>query len=149
MRFENLRRIRGLLIVTQLGGVLGCVLGCGQGDQRVQRYSLSGTVTFEGQLVPAGWIVLSPESGPGASADLVDGRFTTPKDYGTVGGLHKIEITAMEGVPGLDPNDEGASQKVGQIFTCIIQRDIPKEAATIDIRLTHKDIGAKAGQVRF
>lgn len=72
-----------------------CCTGCG--PRGLSRYSLEGTVTFDGKPVPGGQVILEPDSaagnrGPGAYCDITNGRFTTPPGRGHIGGPHRLRI---------------------------------------------------------
>lgn len=128
-------------------GLRGCGLaalvilaGCG-GDEGPPRYSLSGTVTFEGESIPFGWMIFAPENGPGATANIEDGKYHTPPGWGTVGGPHTIEVVAFGKKPEPQTYVDGAPQEEQQGgFSCTLQRDIPKEASTWDIQITREDL---------
>ncbi len=69
------------------------VSGCG-GDGRV---AIEGTVTFDGQPLPAGQISFLPMSGtkgPAAGAAIKDGAFTIASEGGTFAGKFRVEVTA-------------------------------------------------------
>ncbi|WP_145266689.1 hypothetical protein [Calycomorphotria hydatis] len=74
-------------------------VGCGGNPDGPQRYSLSGSVTYNGQPVPAGNILLSPNrekgnSGPATVASINDGKYETFPGKGMVGGHFVVTITA-------------------------------------------------------
>jgi hypothetical protein len=77
--------------------VLTVLLAAGCGPRGLARYSLEGTVTFDGKPVPGGQVILEPDfaagnRGPGAYCDITDGRFTTPPGRGHLGGPHRLRI---------------------------------------------------------
>ncbi len=77
------------------------VCGCGRAAGPA-RYALEGSVTYQGQPVPAGRVVFEPDasagnSGPAAYAEIRAGRYATPRGQGTVGGPHVVRITGMDG----------------------------------------------------
>lgn len=114
--------------------------GCG-GDGGPPRYSLSGTVSYEGNPVPFGWIVFAPENGPGATANIEEGHYTTPDDFGTVGGVHTIEVVAFDGVAFADPGAEGGMNTSGKLmFSYKFKKDIPKETTAWDIEISRADV---------
>jgi len=90
-----------------------CLLaGCG--GEGPTTYQLSGKVTYNGQPVPVGTVMLSPNvsrgnSGPGAATGIKDGSFVTESGKGHVGGEYLIQVTGFDGVPvqggegGMDP----------------------------------------------
>ena len=62
------------------------LVGCSKTDS-----ALSGTVTFDGQPVPEGEIILSPDTtrgnqGPGVMARISNGKYATPDERGHWGG---------------------------------------------------------------
>ncbi len=74
--------------------------GCGP-RPRVVRYALEGLVTIAGEPVPVGSIRIEPDTsrggyGPGAIADITNGRFKVPKHRGVVSGPHLVRIVAFE-----------------------------------------------------
>ena len=107
------------------------VVGCGQ-QRGPTRYELSGSVTYRGQPVPAGWIFFDPDSsrqnsGPGSAAKIKDGRYETPSGKGTVGGPHVATINGRDGTPNAEipgglPLFPPYSMKI----------DLPKESSTYD-----------------
>ena len=116
------------------------IAGCGRVDGPA-RHHLSGSISFQGQPIPYGSIVFSPQRGPGTTADIENGRYATPQGWGTVGGLHSVEIVAFDGKAFPDPNVEGGVNRAGkQMFRCTLQREIPKEESTWDIELTRQDV---------
>lgn len=94
-----LRSARWLLLVS-----LAClsVVGCGRSDGPVT-YPISGTVTYGGQIVPAGSVTLLPDtsqgnSGTAVSMEIVDGKFDSKSaDRGHVGGPHVVRIVGLDG----------------------------------------------------
>lgn len=107
-----------------------CVAGCsGAGDGTVF-YSLSGTVTLDGQPVKSGDLSFEPDAskgnqGPGILADVQEGRFTTPSGYGTVGGPHRIRLSPK-------PLESGSSAELAaaQFPSVTIEQDLPKQKST-------------------
>jgi len=81
--------------------MLLALAGCGVRDGPA-RYDLSGEVTFDGKPVPVGSIVFAPDSaqgnsGPGATADIQNGRYRTMPRRGTIGGPHTATIIGFDG----------------------------------------------------
>jgi hypothetical protein len=94
-RNHCLRRTLALLI----GPALLLVLGCSD-DGLGKRYQVSGTVSYKGQPVPKARIAFYPSQGqgggPGASGDVVDGKFASlttlsPGD-GVLAGDYKVTV---------------------------------------------------------
>jgi len=116
------------------------VAGCSGGDHP-KRYRLTGAITFDGKPVPSGWIIFAPEHGPGASANIEGGRYETPEGFGSIGGMHTIEVFGFDGVSAPDPNVEGAVNTAGKaMFTYTFKKDIPKETTTWDIHISRDDL---------
>ncbi|WP_166831444.1 hypothetical protein [Thalassoroseus pseudoceratinae] len=99
------------LISTHVLGLalVSCLLtGCGGGSDAPDRYTLEGSIVFDGQPIPAGTITLIPDSGkgnsgPAGSARIKDGKFTTAEaGTGVVGGSHIIRVKAFDGNPKPD-----------------------------------------------
>jgi hypothetical protein len=100
MRRNCTGRFIGLSVAMLLCAVIA---GCGRSTDGPKRYPLSGTVTYNGQPVPKGFITLEPDaekgnSGPGG-ADIVNGKYDTRTTMGIVGGHYRVRITGTDGVP--------------------------------------------------
>ena len=87
----------------RLALLLAILLAAGCGSDEVQRYPVSGTVTFDGQPVPDGHIIFAspggettPDAGP-----IVDGQYA----FDVQSGAKRVEIQASREVPGapVDP----------------------------------------------
>ena len=82
----------------QAARVLGlgcCVVMCGCNHDG--RQSLEGTVTLDGQPLPAGDITFFPvpgTPGPTAGGKIVEGRFSISAEGGTMAGTFRVQITA-------------------------------------------------------
>ena len=117
---------------------LALLAGCG-GQSGPPRFDLSGTVTYDGKPVPAGYIVFEPEtaagnSGPGSQADIRDGKYSTLPGRGTIGGPHLVRIFGFDGIPYQPDEDvEGPPMlnPMGRpLFGNVsIAVDLPKETA--------------------
>ena len=86
---------RNFFFVLLLAGF--SVAGCGGTDGR---YTRSGQVTFDGQLVPAGEIRFEPAAGnqgAGAVAVIQNGYFATPSGQGAAAGPHRVTIIGFNG----------------------------------------------------
>jgi len=108
-------------------------VGCGS-DDGPPRHELSGTVTYNGQPVPAGYILFAPDTsqgntGPGAQAEISEGRYHTLPGQGTVGGPHVVTISGFDGVAFQDGPIQNPSGK--RLFaTHQVKLDLPKEQTT-------------------
>lgn len=77
------------------------VAGCGRSG--IDRYAVSGNVTYQSKPIPVGYVKFEPDSskgnkGPGAGVPLVDGAFTLPSERGIVGGPHIVTISGNDGI---------------------------------------------------
>lgn len=112
--------------------------GCGRGGGGPTRYTVTGTVTFQGQPVPYGRIDFEPDteqgnSGPFGTAEIRQGRYTTAGNRGVVGGPHLVRITGSDGVP-LEVADEGSIDPRGMpLFPEYVgHADLPHANSTWD-----------------
>lgn len=84
---------------------IACLAGCSGGDD-LERYHISGIVTYQGKPVPVGNVAFEPEKKGigGGFAPIKDGKYDTSVDgRAHLGGKHKISIVGFDGVA--DPND--------------------------------------------
>ncbi len=111
--------------------------GCG--SEGPGRYDLSGVVTYNGQPVPGGEVIFTPDAaqgntGPGSFATIKHGRYETYRGKGTIGGPHVVTVIGYKDVPGEVPDDQ-----LEQLFE---QRqfklDLPRESGTHDIEVPVK-----------
>jgi hypothetical protein len=112
-------------------GVFCLVAGCAD-EQGPVRYELSGAITYAGKPVPAGTMLLEPDSeagnkGPRGVAAIEGGRFKTFPDKGTVGGPHVVTIMSGDGVP---IGDNPFGKPVFSPYSTNV--DLPKSDATVD-----------------
>ncbi|MDB5385017.1 MAG: hypothetical protein JWM11_663 [Planctomycetaceae bacterium] len=88
-----------MLRIASIGVLLTCfVLGCGSGSDAPPTFSVSGTITFDGQPVKSGEITfesdekgVAPDAGP-----ITDGKFSLKAKEGK----KLVKIRAMREVPG-------------------------------------------------
>ncbi|MCG8587579.1 MAG: hypothetical protein MI757_22965 [Pirellulales bacterium] len=113
---------------------------CGCFGNEVERYDLSGNVTIGGKPVPLGEVSFAPDvqrgnSGPGAVAQIKDGRFETAPDRGTVGGPHRITVTGFDGLAPRRGNKD--THPLGNVLVAghVIEADLPKADSSFDIEL--------------
>ncbi len=134
-------RRRATWLVAACGICL--VLGGCSGSAGPPRYQLSGKITYDGKPVAFGWMVFSPEQGPGGSANIEDGRYTMPEGSGAVGGPHSIEVVAFASKPGVPDNTPGVVSGGGgtePLFMYTFEADLPKETTTWDIAISSEDV---------
>jgi hypothetical protein len=95
-----------LLILAVCG-----LASCSRSPDGPPRFVLSGSVTFDGQPVRAGFITLSPSAdrgnqGPGGGAPIVNGRYSTPREKGIVGGAYDVRIIGYDGKAAVVEGEE-------------------------------------------
>jgi len=76
--------------------------GCGDAGDGLERVSVSGSVTLNGEPVPHGVIRFAPSAeteGPMASAMITDGQYQINQDQGPVPGEYEVRVHAYS-----DPN---------------------------------------------
>ncbi|QDT66490.1 hypothetical protein [Calycomorphotria hydatis] len=102
--------------------------GCSPKSDGPQRYSLSGVVTYNGQPVEYGQVMLSPDrdkgnSGPASVARIQNGEYETFPGKGVVGGAFKVTITSD------NPQNEYSDPIFPPYKTTV---ELPHEATTHD-----------------
>ena len=114
-------------------------MGCGGGTDGPQRYPLSGSVTFDGEPVPKGFLTLSPDTekgnkGPQGGVEIIDGKYEVPEEKGHVGGDYIVQIVGFDGVPY---EEEGETVKDGkELFpTFETKVSFPKESSEKDFTI--------------
>ena len=106
-----IRQVRGgsqsavLLTAAVLAG------GCG-GDAGPEKYTVTGTVTYDGKPIPFGDIVLQPKTGVAnvqsmSRVRIQDGRYTAE----IIGGPHTINIRDLTGDIDMDPKGAESGAK--------------------------------------
>ena len=117
--------VSGVLLVILLAP--GCGSGGGPG-----RFAVSGKVTYRGQPVPAGSVAFEPDasrggSGPGAVAQIKDGRYRTTGGKGPTAGPHRVRITGYDGEPcTIDGTPDGMFLPDGKAL-------FPQHQTTVDL----------------
>ncbi|HWL09281.1 MAG TPA: hypothetical protein VNQ76_12815 [Planctomicrobium sp.] len=140
-----LQSIRRQQCWIALGIVLAGVSGCGKSDP-FDRASLTGTVTFDGELVPYGEILFTPDTAKGNSGPSVvapirsDGTYQTQSTRGAIAGPAVAKIVAYESHP--DTVSGGGSPKV-IVDNYPVEVEIPQSSGTIDFHLTKDQIRSK------
>jgi hypothetical protein len=129
-----MKRGTGLTVLVAAAVLVGC---SGGGPSR---YRLSGAVTFDGQPIPYGEVVLTPDgskknAGPQGIAPIRDGRYDTGASggKGIAGGPTVILVNGMTGPGGKT------------ICEYELQVDLPRADSTRDIDVPKK-AAAKPGK---
>ncbi|WP_237226404.1 hypothetical protein [Rubinisphaera sp. JC750] len=81
------------------------IAGCGSGDSGPDRYSVSGTVSRDGQPMSAGTIEFHSTTNVAgnAMAQIVDGKFSIGSDMGPTAGSYQVRISSI--TPQIAPTD--------------------------------------------
>ncbi|MEW4565249.1 hypothetical protein AB1K70_22180 [Bremerella sp. JC770] len=113
------------------------VLGCAKSDG-LERYHLSGSITYEGRPVPAGEIQFTPNSregnpGPGTFLKIENGHYETAPGKGVLGGPYGVRIVGYDGQANSE-SDLGVS-----LFKPFSEKvDLPKEDSTKDFEISRR-----------
>lgn len=112
------------------------IVGCNKGPSR---YDVSGTATFDGQPIPLGAIVLNADtqsgnSGPQGRVEIRDGKISTKRGMGTVGGAQWLQLMASDG--HMYKDHEGTRQQGKVLFDMIHQKiELPPRDVVLNIRV--------------
>jgi hypothetical protein len=125
--------------------VVAIASGCGADGP--SRYSISGSVTFQGKPVPVGFIKFEPDTskgnaGPGAGAPIKDGRYTVPSDKGVVGGHYRAIVDGFDGVPAIIDGEKSQDGKLS-FSSRPVQMELPQKDTTWDIEVPVSTAGSK------
>jgi len=129
--------------------LLPAMHGCGQTNDGPQRYQVSGSVTYDGKPVVAGFVTFAPDTskgntGPGGGAPIRNGQFRTDAGKGIVGGPHVVRIIGYDGIKTVMEGEELVDGKpLFDPFETSI--DFPKQDTTHDfvIPIGGAETGAK------
>lgn len=104
---------------------LGCGLsGCGGSGDSIQRFDVSGAVTFDSQPVASGTVLFEPDAGkgnrgPAGFAQIREGKFDTALGgTGVVGGPHVVRISGGD--------------KTATFSEYVVNVDLPRQRSTKD-----------------
>ncbi len=107
------RRPAALALLTALA-----VGGCGPDPSApvdsYKRVSVSGTVTLDGTPLAGGMIQLDPAAdtkGPGATGEIVQGKFTIERPMGPVAGKYKVKVSGIPPVKIKEDEQPGGTPK--------------------------------------
>ena len=119
----------------------GGLMATGCGKDGMELHDVSGSVTFQGQPVPAGTVMFQPDaskgvSGPAGLAIIRDGKYDTSAEggKGVVGGSHLVRIIGLDGKNVDDMSPEGAPLFPDYEATV----DLPKEDSVQDFEVPGK-----------
>jgi hypothetical protein len=99
------------------------------------RYSISGSVTFQGRPVPVGFIKFEPDAtkgnmGPGSGTSIQNGSYTVPSATGVLGGHYRIVVEGFDGIPAVVDGEKAPDGKLlfsnQQILAELPQHDSTK-----------------------
>jgi hypothetical protein len=94
-----MRRWVGTAVLLLATAIIGC------SDDGPKRARLSGEVKYDGQPIPYGEVLFTPDaahknSGPQGFASIRDGKYETGSDKGIAGGPTIIRVTGFTGPGG-------------------------------------------------
>lgn len=104
-------RVLSLLAVTASVALIGC-----GSENSLGRKAVSGTITFDGKLLPAGTIMFEPQGSEGAMAGaaVADGKFSIDMQRGLPAGTYVVRISAggsQRTAPTGPPGSNGAPRR--------------------------------------
>ena len=113
-------------------GALGC-------SSEERRYRLSGNVTYKGQPVVEGYVVMEPDAakggkgGPGR-AKIVDGKYDTAAEdgVGILGGPHRIMLTGFDRKTGGGTTGMEVTLPKSLFTNHMVDEDLPKQDTVKD-----------------
>lgn len=115
----------------------GLLIGCG-GDGG-PKARLSGSVTFDGNPVKSGQIIISPKDGAPGHASIVDGKY----DTSATGGKSSAPGEATLRITGFGPPDGKFPNGVPLFVDYEMKKSITEGNETLDITVP-KEAGATA-----
>ncbi|MCC9609006.1 hypothetical protein LOC68_07405 [Blastopirellula sp. JC732] len=97
-----------------LCGLLIGTIGCGGGSSGPKTYAVTGSVTFDGQPVETGRILLRQLEGGGKAfaGDIINGKYKVDAEEGAA----KVEVTASRLIPGKFDNSNGTPEPIGEMY---------------------------------
>jgi hypothetical protein len=130
--------------ILAVAGILSVAVlaGCRGGTERgPERYEVRGVVTFHGEPVPYGEIMLEPDSGqgnsgPAARGVIESGNYLISDSHGAVSGPLRVRIT---GYDGNAPAGGGTMPHGAPLFPEFVAAvEQPKHEATHDFSIGGK-----------
>lgn len=112
--------LRQLLFAFPMVLICLSLSSCNKGDG-ITKYKLSGEVLFDGEPLPYGEMLLSPDAeknnlGPSSTITIVDGKFESPPDKGHIGGPYVAVITGFDGETPKNPDPLRSSLRGNVLF---------------------------------
>lgn len=130
----NSGNVFSMVLLTSWLAITAC--GCGHTNDGPPRFRLSGSVTYDGKPVVAGFVTFAPDtskgnSGPGGGASIRNGKYRTDADKGIVGGPHLVRIIGYDGIKTVMEGEELTDGKpLFEPYEASI--DFPKQDGTHD-----------------
>jgi hypothetical protein len=126
--------------------IVAALSGCGDDSGLPRRYSVSGTVSYNGKLLEKGNINFAPDGpeGRAAGGTIVDGRYsltTHDTDDGAVPGKYKVSVVAkMIDASKVDLNIKGAATEEAKKAMAAVfpQKVAARAAAAVKILIPSK-----------
>lgn len=115
---------------------VGCLSSLGCQAKTSDRFVLSGEATYDGKPIPSGELIFTPDTGrgnkgPQGKARIRNGKFSTEDNgRGVVGGPHRVELRAFDGVPyeGREMQVEEGKPLFGSLMADI---ELPEESSEL------------------
>ncbi len=107
-------------------------------------YDISGTATFKGKPIPAGYLVFEPDSangnsGPAGRCQITNGKYDTRSEdgRGIIGGPHLIKVMGLSSAIEAQNAKEGSFREVNLPIPLFppyeFSKDLEKKDSQLDI----------------
>lgn len=135
---HSMQKLPSCVVLLLIAPSLAAIIGCGGEGAGPGKYHVSGKVTFQGQPIPEGEILFTPDTssgnrGPASIAYVKDGQYSTQPGKGLIGGAYKLEVEGFETKAELDQDGEVI---VAPLFpTFVSQHEFEQQDSTFDFEV--------------
>lgn len=115
-------------------------IGCGGGDA-LDRQSVRGTVTFQGEPLNEGAIQLIPTAnGPASGGTIRNGTFRIPRDAGPISGNYRVEIVSYQPTGETQPDPDLPGQTIDVTRQVLPPEFNTRSTQTVEITSGNNDL---------
>lgn len=127
------------VLVIMLGWLAGC---SASSSNELDRYALTGDVTFQGEPVHHGTITLEPDStkgntGPASTTIIKDGKYQIEQIRGIVGGAYVARLTGYGNTVDNSGPDPDFGPPLFEEYE--VRLELPAESSTRSIEITPEE----------
>ncbi|TWU23426.1 hypothetical protein Pla52o_29620 [Novipirellula galeiformis] len=135
---HSIRKSTYSVVLMMIVASLTTIVGCGSEGAGPGKYHVSGNVTFQGQPLPEGEILFTPDTaagnrGPASIAYVKDGKYSTQPGKGLIGGAYRFEVEGFETKAEKDQDGEAIVAPMFQTF--VSQHDFELQDSTFDFEV--------------